>query len=273
MSSGSVYGYTTMTAFTTFLWFDTQAEEAAQFYTSIFKNSSIDSVQRYTAAGPGPEGQAMLVEFTINGQPFTGLNGGTDFTFTPAISFVVPCADQAEVDYYWDALLAGGGAPNVCGWLTDQYGLSWQVVPTRFFEMMRDPARAAAVTQAMLTMTKFDIAALEEAYRALGRLPRLASGGRGPGLVAAAALAPLVRPLSFPARLRRGAEVERRGVVGRADRRVFEQHVGVVGYRNDPFARRVRCGQVECPDDGAGIASAMLDHHVRARPSLACLGH
>jgi predicted 3-demethylubiquinone-9 3-methyltransferase (glyoxalase superfamily) len=167
MSSGSVYGYTTMTAFTTFLWFDTQAEEAAQFYTSIFKNSSIDSVQRYTAAGPGPEGQAMLVEFTINGQPFAGLNGGPQFTFTPAISFVIQCADQAEVDYYWEALLAGGGVPNVCGWLADKYGVSWQVVPARFFEMMRDGSKAEQVTRAMLTMTKFDIAALEEAYSRL----------------------------------------------------------------------------------------------------------
>jgi predicted 3-demethylubiquinone-9 3-methyltransferase (glyoxalase superfamily) len=167
MSSGSIYRYTTMTAFTTFLWFDSQAEQAAQFYTAIFKDSAIDSVQRYTAAGPGPEGQVMLVEFTINGQPFAGLNGGPQFTFTPAISFVVPCADQAEVDYYWDALLADGGVPNACGWLTDKFGVSWQVVPTRFTEMMRDGSKAEQVTRAMLAMSKFDIVALEEAYSAL----------------------------------------------------------------------------------------------------------
>ncbi|HEY1627772.1 MAG TPA: VOC family protein [Streptosporangiaceae bacterium] len=167
VSSGGVYRYTAMTAFTTFLWFDSQAEEAAQFYTSIFEDSSIDAVHRYTAAGPGPQGQVMLVEFTVNGQPFAALNGGPEYKFNPSVSFVIQCADQAEVDHYWDSLLAGGGVPNVCGWLNDKFGLSWQVVPTRFFEMMRDPARAAAVTQAMLAMTKFDIAALEQAYRSL----------------------------------------------------------------------------------------------------------
>jgi predicted 3-demethylubiquinone-9 3-methyltransferase (glyoxalase superfamily) len=107
------------------------------------------------------------VEFTINGQPFSALNGGPHVSFTHAISFVVPCADQAEVDYYWDALLDGGGVPNACGWLADKYGVSWQVTPTRFFELIRDPAKAAPVTRAMLGMTKFDIAALEEAYRSL----------------------------------------------------------------------------------------------------------
>jgi predicted 3-demethylubiquinone-9 3-methyltransferase (glyoxalase superfamily) len=168
-----------MTAFTTFLWFDNQAEEAAQFYTSIFKDSEISSVQRYTSAGPGPEGQAMLVEFTLNGQPFNALNGGPQYTFNPSISFVVACADQAEVDHYWDALLADGGLPNACGWLNDKYGLSWQVVPTRFFEMIRDGSKAAQVTAAMLKMTKFDIATLEEAY--------------------ARALLPLLLPLLRPA--------------------------------------------------------------------------
>jgi predicted 3-demethylubiquinone-9 3-methyltransferase (glyoxalase superfamily) len=201
MSSGGVYRYTAMTTLSTMLWFDTQAEEAAGFYTSIFKDSAITGVQRYTAAGPGPEGQAMLVEFTIDGRPFSALNGGPEYTFTPAISFVVPCADQAEVDYYWDALLAGGGVPNVCGWLNDKFGLSWQVVPTRFFEMIRDGSKAEQVTRAMMTMTKFDIAALEAAYRSLRVLLRLAAGGRGTGLVAAAALTPLVRPLGLPARL------------------------------------------------------------------------
>jgi predicted 3-demethylubiquinone-9 3-methyltransferase (glyoxalase superfamily) len=156
-----------MTTLTTFLWFDTQAEEAAQFYTSVFKDSAIDAVHRYSAAGPGPEGGVMLVQFTINGQPFAALNGGPHVEFTHAISFVVPCADQAEVDYYWDALLDGGGTPNACGWLADKFGVSWQVTPTRFFELIADPAKAAQVTQAMLGMTKFDIAALEEAYRSL----------------------------------------------------------------------------------------------------------
>ena len=167
MSSGGVYRYTAMTTLSTMLWFDAQAEEAAEFYTSIFKDSAITSIQRYTAAGPGPEGQAMLVEFTIDGRPFSALNGGPEYKFTPAISFVIPCADQAEVDYYWDALLADGGVPNVCGWLADKFGLSWQVVPTRFFEMVRDGSKAEQVTRAMMTMTKFDIAALEAAYRSL----------------------------------------------------------------------------------------------------------
>jgi predicted 3-demethylubiquinone-9 3-methyltransferase (glyoxalase superfamily) len=162
-----VYRYIVMTALTTFLWFDNQAEEAARFYTSVFKDSSIDAVHRYTSAGPGPEGQVMLVEFTVNGQPFAALNGGPHVSFTHAISLVVRCADQAEVDYYWDALLDGGGVPNACGWLADRYGVSWQVTPTRFFELIRDPAKAAQVTQAMLGMTKFDIAALEEASRNL----------------------------------------------------------------------------------------------------------
>jgi predicted 3-demethylubiquinone-9 3-methyltransferase (glyoxalase superfamily) len=165
MSSGGGYRYTAMTTLTTFLWFDSQAEQAARFYTSVFKDSTLDTVHRYTSAGPGPEGEAMLVEFTINGQPFAALNGGPQYTFNPSISFVVPCADQAEIDYYWDALLADGGTPNACGWLTDKYGVSWQVTPTRFFEMIRDEAKAAQVTAAMLGMVKFDIAALEEAYR------------------------------------------------------------------------------------------------------------
>jgi predicted 3-demethylubiquinone-9 3-methyltransferase (glyoxalase superfamily) len=165
MSSPNTYRYTTMTTFTTCLWFDNQAEEAAHFYTAIFKDSAVGDIQRYTAAGPGPEGQAMLVEFTLSGQPFSGLNGGPAHTFNEAISFVIPCADQAEVDYYWDALLAGGGVPNVCGWLRDRYGVSWQVVPTVFFEMLRDGSKAEQVTRAMFTMTKFDIAALEQAYR------------------------------------------------------------------------------------------------------------
>ncbi len=153
-----------MTELITMLWFDNQAEEAARFYTGIFKNSSLGGVHRFTSAGPGPEGDVMLVEFELNGQKFAALNGGPEHKFNPAISIVIPCADQAEVDYYWESLLAGGGEEIVCGWLRDRYGLCWQVVPTVFFDMIKDPARAAAVTQAMMTMTKFDIAALERAY-------------------------------------------------------------------------------------------------------------
>lgn len=151
-------------ALVTCLWFDTQAEEAAKFYTGIFVDSTLGRVHRYTEAGPGPVGAAMLVEFELNGQKFSALNGGPQHTFNEAISIVVRCADQAEVDYYWDRLLSGGGQEIVCGWLKDKFGLCWQIVPARFFEMIADPAKAARVTQAMFGMTKFDIAALEHAY-------------------------------------------------------------------------------------------------------------
>ncbi len=150
-------------ALTTCLWFNTEAEQAAIFYTGIFKDSRLGPVHRHTEAGPGPVGSVLLVEFELNGQKFSALNGGPQFTFNPAVSIVVPCADQAEVDYYWNNL-SEGGQQNVCGWLTDKYGLSWQIVPTRFFEMIAGPERAAQVTQAMFGMTKFDIAALERAY-------------------------------------------------------------------------------------------------------------
>jgi predicted 3-demethylubiquinone-9 3-methyltransferase (glyoxalase superfamily) len=151
-------------AFITCLWFDTEAEQAARFYTGIFKDSRLGRVYRYTGAGPGPAGSVMLVEFELNGQKFSGLNGGPQHTFNEAVSIVVPCADQAEVDYYWDSLLSGGGEEVACGWLKDRYGLRWQIVPTRFFEMIQDQDRAARVTQAMFEMTKLDIAALERAY-------------------------------------------------------------------------------------------------------------
>ena len=152
-------------ALTTCLWFDTEAEQAATFYTGIFKDSRLGRVHRHTEAGPGPDGSVLLVEFELNGQKFSALNGGPQFTFSEAVSIVVPCADQAEVDYYWSHL-SKGGQEVVCGWLKDKYGLSWQIVPTRFFEMIADPDRqkAARVTQAMFGMTKFDIAALEKAY-------------------------------------------------------------------------------------------------------------
>ena len=152
---------------TTCLWFDDQAEEAARFYTGVFKDSVLGDMHRYTEAGPGAAGTVMLAEFELNGQKFTGLNGGKQpFDFNEAVSFCVTCADQAEVDYYWDALLSGGGEPSVCGWLKDRYGVSWQVVPQVFYTMVRDgdQARKGRVTTAMLAMTKFDIAALEAAY-------------------------------------------------------------------------------------------------------------
>jgi predicted 3-demethylubiquinone-9 3-methyltransferase (glyoxalase superfamily) len=151
--------------FTTCLWFDDQGEEAAQFYTSIFKDSAITAVHRYTEAGPGQEGKVMTVEFTLNGQNFTALNGGPQYTFSPAVSIMVEAVDQAEVDYYWDRLTEGGNEV-ACGWVTDKYGLSWQIVPTAFYAMMRDPdsSRVGRVTAAMLRMKKFDIAELERAY-------------------------------------------------------------------------------------------------------------
>ncbi|MDQ5955282.1 MAG: hypothetical protein QG621_285 [Patescibacteria group bacterium] len=160
-----------MQPITPFLWFDTQAEEAAQFYTSIFKNSKILNVSRYTEAGKeihGKEpGSAMVVEFELNGQKFQAINGGPHFTFTPAISFLVTCEDQEEVDHYWDKLTAGG-APEAqqCGWLADKYGLSWQIVPKQLFDFMSDPDRTKAgrAMEAMMHMKKLDIAALQKAH-------------------------------------------------------------------------------------------------------------
>ncbi len=151
--------------FITCLWFDTQAEQAAAFYTGIFKDSKISAIHRYTEAGPGPEGTVMLVEFELNGQKFSALNGGPQFSFNEAVSIVVPCADQAEIDYYWSSLTEGG-QEIACGWLKDRYGLCWQIVPAAFLELASDPDRqkAARVMRAMLTMTKFDIAEIEKAY-------------------------------------------------------------------------------------------------------------
>src|ERR1700751_3983475 len=148
-------------ALVTCLWFDTQAEEAAHFYTGIFKNAKLGAVYRHTEAGPGPVGSVMLVEFELNGQKFSALNGGPQFAFNESVSVVVPCADQAEVDYYWDRL-SDGGQEIACGWLKDRYGLCWQIVPQRFFDMVNDPDtdKVTRVTQAMFQMTKFDIAAL-----------------------------------------------------------------------------------------------------------------
>jgi predicted 3-demethylubiquinone-9 3-methyltransferase (glyoxalase superfamily) len=155
----------------TFLWFDDKAEEAANFYVSIFKNSKITNLSRYGEAGPGPKGTAMVVEFELEGQSFMALNGGPHFHFTPAISLVVNCETQQEVDEFWDKLLSDGGQPSRCGWLQDKYGLSWQIVPTVLGKLMSDPdpEKSKRVTQAMLQMVKLDIARLQQAYRGESR--------------------------------------------------------------------------------------------------------
>ena len=146
------------------LWFDTQAEEAAGFYTSVFKSSRIVNVARYTEAGPRPAGMVMTVEFELDGQRFIGINGGPEFTFDEAVSFQINCEDQDEVDYYWERL-SEGGEEGQCGWLKDRFGLSWQVVPTGMEEVFTDPdpKRAQRAMQAMLGMSKLDIAALRRA--------------------------------------------------------------------------------------------------------------
>ncbi|GAB2727458.1 VOC family protein [Streptomyces bullii] len=156
----------TTDGFTTCLWFDGQAEEAAHHYVSIFKNSRIGRTVRYTEAGPGPAGTVVTVEFVANGQRFVALNGGPEFKFTEAISFQIECDDQEEVDYYWTKLTEGGGEPGPCGWLKDKYGVSWQVVPKRLIEMVSDTDqdKAARATEAMLSMGRLDIAELERAY-------------------------------------------------------------------------------------------------------------
>jgi predicted 3-demethylubiquinone-9 3-methyltransferase (glyoxalase superfamily) len=149
------------------LWFDGQAEEAARFYTSLFPDSHIVSVDRSAADTPsGPEGTVITVEFTLGGRTFIGLNGGDDFTFSEAISMSIDCEDQAEVDRYWTALIDNGGEPSVCGWLKDRYGLSWQVIPKQLPEMLKSPDRAAAkrAMEAMLKMTKIEVAELERAF-------------------------------------------------------------------------------------------------------------
>lgn len=148
------------------LWFDTQAEEAAEFYTSIFSNSKILEISRYGASGPGPEGTAMTVTFELDGQQFIGLNGGPEFKFSEAISLFVTCESQEEVDYFWNRL-AEGGEEGPCGWLKDRFGLSWQIIPTALPELLGDPDpdRSQQVMKAMFEMTKIDIAALHAAHR------------------------------------------------------------------------------------------------------------
>src|SRR3712207_7558491 len=153
-----------MPAITPCLWFDTQGEEAAEFYTSIFPNSRIVEVARYGEAGPRDTGTVMTVAFELDGRPFVALNGGPDFHFTEALSLMIDCESQDEVDHYWERL-GDGGEHGPCGWLKDRYGVSWQVVPTRLTELLDDPdpETSQRVMKAMLAMRKIDIAALEEA--------------------------------------------------------------------------------------------------------------
>ncbi len=155
-----------MQKITPFLWFDGNAEEAANFYTSVFKNSKILNIARYGDAGPSPKGTVMTVTFQLEGQDFIALNGGPHYTFSPAISFFVNCETQAEVDELWNKLLAGGKDVQ-CGWLKDKFGVSWQIIPKALMELMgdKDPVKSQRVFKAMLQMTKIDIEGLKRAYR------------------------------------------------------------------------------------------------------------
>jgi predicted 3-demethylubiquinone-9 3-methyltransferase (glyoxalase superfamily) len=154
-----------MQKITPFLWFDDKAEEAMNFYVSVFKNSKIISVSRYGEGGPGPKGTVMSAQFQLDGEDFFALNGGPMFSFTPAVSFLVNCETQEEVDELWDKL-SEGGSKERCGWLKDRYGLSWQIIPSALGRMLgdRDPAKARNVMQAMLQMDKIEIETLEQAY-------------------------------------------------------------------------------------------------------------
>jgi predicted 3-demethylubiquinone-9 3-methyltransferase (glyoxalase superfamily) len=153
-----------MPSITPSLWFDHNLEEAARFYTSVFPNSQIEGFNRYTEAGPGEPGEVMAGAFVLDGVRFNAINGGPQFPFSEAVSFVVSCKDQDEVDYYWDRL-TDGGQESQCGWLKDRFGLSWQIVPDRLYELLGDPdpARAMAAAKAMLDMRKIVIADLEKA--------------------------------------------------------------------------------------------------------------
>jgi predicted 3-demethylubiquinone-9 3-methyltransferase (glyoxalase superfamily) len=153
---------------TTFLWFNDNAEEAVNYYTSIFKDSKILDVTRYGDAGPGPKGSVMTMTFQLNGQEFIALNGGPHFKFTEAISLFVKCDSQREVDELWTKLTSDGGAESQCGWLKDKYGLSWQIVPSEFLKMMvdKDPERSKRVFGAMMQMKKLDLGQLQKAYNA-----------------------------------------------------------------------------------------------------------
>ena len=155
-----------MKPITPFLWFETQAEEAANLYCSIFPNSRIVNMSRYGEAGPGPKGSVMTAQFELNGQPFIALNGGPQFKFTEAVSFSVQCETQEEVDHYWTKLTANGGQEGPCGWLKDRFGLSWQVNPTILGKLLSDPdpQKAKRVMEAMLKMKKIEIEPLRKAY-------------------------------------------------------------------------------------------------------------
>jgi predicted 3-demethylubiquinone-9 3-methyltransferase (glyoxalase superfamily) len=155
-----------MQKITPFLWFDGKAEEAANFYTSIFKDSKILHIARYGEAGPGPKGSVMVATFELEGQRFMALNGGPQYTISPAISFFVDCETQAEVDELWEKLTAGGGEVQ-CGWLRDKFGVSWQIIPRTLMELMqdKDPIKSQRVFKAMLQMIKIDIEGLQRAYR------------------------------------------------------------------------------------------------------------
>ena len=154
-----------MQKITPFLWFDGRAEEAMNFYTSIFRHAKPGKVMRHGEAGPGPKGSVMYVTFELEGQEFYALNGGPRFSFTPAVSFFVNCETQDEVDHFWDRL-SEGGETNVCGWLTDKFGLSWQIVPSALGRFLQDEdaEKSQRVMRAMMQMTKLDIAALQRAY-------------------------------------------------------------------------------------------------------------
>jgi predicted 3-demethylubiquinone-9 3-methyltransferase (glyoxalase superfamily) len=147
------------------LWFDNQAEEAANFYVSVFKNSKVKQITYYGEEFSEKKGQVMTVSFELNGQEFTALNGGPQFKFTEAVSFVINCETQEEIDYYWEKLTAGGGEEVECGWLSDKYGLSWQVVPAKFFaEWVKDPAGLQRVMHEVIQMKKLDLVKLEKAF-------------------------------------------------------------------------------------------------------------
>jgi predicted 3-demethylubiquinone-9 3-methyltransferase (glyoxalase superfamily) len=148
-----------------FLWFNGNAEEAMNVYVSIFPDSRVGAVSRYGESGPGPAASVMTAQCELNGQEFILLNGGPQFKFTEAVSFLIHCDDQKEVDHYWDKLLSGGGSPSQCGWLKDRFGLSWQVVPRALPDLLsnKDRAKAGRAMQALLTMTKIDIATLQQA--------------------------------------------------------------------------------------------------------------
>jgi len=155
-----------MPTITTFLTYDHQAEEAAKLYTSVFKSSKITNTTRYGEGAPFPKGTVLTVEFELDGQPFIALNGGPHFKFSEAVSLSVDCQTQAEIDEYTEKLIAGGGKQGPCGWITDRFGLSWQINPSILGKMLgdKDPAKAARVMQAMLQMHKLDIAKLKQAY-------------------------------------------------------------------------------------------------------------